>query len=204
MDYVNDAVGVKEMTCIIGMATNNVVHMVADSMMVSRDEQLPASEPKMWIDGELLIGATGDLREVQVVRNMCKFPPHILDISDLEYLVRYVVPEIERALKESGIYKTDDHDRIWHTTLLVGFNGGLYEIDCDLAVLGHVNGFFAIGSGYPYAMGAYAILSDETWCDAQLLSPETRLRACMDVVLRFITCVGPPVVYMALEGVGNK
>ena len=72
-------------------------------------------------------------------------------------MINKVVPSLKATLVESGIdfgKSSNDSDDKFELSLLVAVNGTIFEIDSDFAVGMNSTGYYGIGSGGDYAVGA--------------------------------------------------
>jgi ATP-dependent protease HslVU (ClpYQ) peptidase subunit len=74
-----------------------------------------------------------------------------------EFAINKVVPTLKAALVEAGVdvnKSSNDDDDKFELNLLIAINGTILEIDSDFAVGMNSTGFYGIGSGGDYAVGA--------------------------------------------------
>jgi ATP-dependent protease HslVU (ClpYQ) peptidase subunit len=71
------------------------VVMAADSQTTSGFERLHLSRTKLWIDGQYLIGASGTLRDAQVIQHHVRLPKYRPDEhTDIE---QFMVTEVSTS-----------------------------------------------------------------------------------------------------------
>jgi ATP-dependent protease HslVU (ClpYQ) peptidase subunit len=72
-------------------------------------------------------------------------------------MINKVVPTLKLTLTLAGIElskSSDDSGNKFELSLLIAVNGTIFEIDSDFAVGMNSTGFYGIGSGGDYAVGA--------------------------------------------------
>jgi ATP-dependent protease HslVU (ClpYQ) peptidase subunit len=72
-------------------------------------------------------------------------------------MINKVVPMLKLTLTLAGIElskSSDDSGNKFELSLLIAVNGTIFEIDSDFAVGMNSTGFYGIGSGGDYAVGA--------------------------------------------------
>jgi len=77
-------------------------------------------------------------------------------------MINKVIPSLKQLLVDSGILDSKPSDKEFELYILIGINGSIFEIDSDLAVSRSNMGYYAIGTGGDYALGAlYAGVTPE-------------------------------------------
>ncbi len=148
------------MTTIIGVEYSNHAVVLADSRVVGESKIYNHPDMvKVVNNGNFIIGAAGDVRALQVVLHTWKPPvPLAKDKLDLfTFMIAKVVPSLKQLLTESGVLdskSSDDKDSNFELQLIIAVNGQLFEIDSDFAISRNDNGYYGIGSGGDYALGA--------------------------------------------------
>lgn len=142
------------MTCIAGIARDNIVYMAADSRaMDERGEIMHLVHPKITrfrVGQEtLLIGFCGVPRLQQVIE--------LIDMSDYEldgrsdYLdICEIVEAFRDELVGAGLAGIVDG---MNGAFLIGYHGKLFHIDGDFSVCENTGDYDAVGSGAPFALG---------------------------------------------------
>ena len=147
------------MTTIVGVENADGCVIASDSRVAEGGKVY--THPKMIkaIErGSYIIGGAGDYRALQVVLHGWQ-PPLVSAKAKqnlYEFVINKVAPSLKTILSEAGIEftKPSDSDEKFELNLLIGINGSLFEIDSDFAVAMNDSGFYAIGSGGDYALGA--------------------------------------------------
>jgi ATP-dependent protease HslVU (ClpYQ) peptidase subunit len=153
------------MTTIIGVEYANRCVILGDSRIVG-DSKI-YSHPdmvKVVTNGNYLVGVAGDVRALQVVLHTWK-PPAFLakDRTNVfQFMVNKVAPSLKQLLTDAGLLDSKSLDKDFEINIIVGLNGSLFEIDSDFAVSRNLDGYYAIGTGGDFALGAlYAGVTPE-------------------------------------------
>ena len=145
------------MTTIIGVEYANRCVVLGDSRVVG-DSKI-YSHPdmvKVVTNGNYLVGVAGDVRALQVVLHTWK-PPAFLakDRTNIfQFMVNKVAPSLKQLLTDAGLLDSKSPDKDFEINIIVGLNGSLFEIDSDFAVSRSDSGYYGIGTGGDYALGA--------------------------------------------------
>ena len=123
--------------------------MIADTL-VSADNAT-YKDPRMskiTESGQYLIGVAGDVGVCNIINHIWKPPaPTVKDKDLFKFVITKVVPTLKSVLDNNA--KKD-----YEFQMLIALKGQVFEVDDDLATTVHQEGFYAIGSGGDYAMGA--------------------------------------------------
>jgi ATP-dependent protease HslVU (ClpYQ) peptidase subunit len=147
------------MTTIVGVENADGCVIASDSRVAEGGKVY--THPKMVkaIErGSYIIAGAGDYRALQVALHVWQ-PPVVSAKAKqnlYEFVINKVAPSLKTTLSEAGIEftKPSDSDDKFELQLIIGINGSLFEIDSDFAVAMNSTGFYAIGSGGDYALGA--------------------------------------------------
>ena len=145
------------MTTIIGVEYANRCVVLGDSRVVG-DSKI-YSHPdmvKVITNGNYLVGVAGDVRALQVVLHTWK-PPAFLakDRTNIfQFMVNKVAPSLKQLLTDAGLLDSKSPDKDFEINIIVGLNGSLFEIDSDFAVSRSDSGYYGLGTGGDYALGA--------------------------------------------------
>jgi len=155
------------MTTIIGVENNDKSVIVADSR-VTDDGGKIYSHPvmrKIARRGALLIAGAGEVAPCDVAQNI--WVPPVFSAKDKKdayhYMIVKAMPSLRKCLIENGYNFDEPHDKNkdgLRFQFLIAVGGELFDIDQDLAVMKSAEGFYAIGSGGAYALGALYAGSD--------------------------------------------
>jgi ATP-dependent protease HslVU (ClpYQ) peptidase subunit len=145
------------MTTIIGVEYANRCVVLGDSRVVG-DSKI-YSHPdmvKVVTNGNYLVGVAGDVRALQVVLHTWKPPAFLVkDKTNIfQFMVNKVAPSLKQLLIDAGLLDSKSPDKDFEINIIVGLNGSLFEIDSDFAVSRSDSGYYGIGTGGDYALGA--------------------------------------------------
>lgn len=133
------------MTCIVGLEHEGKVYLAGDIQGTGGNHKVTHTEPKVFIKGEVGFGYTTSYRFGQILQHVLNTPVAPAKEDVYKWLVSTLVPDIRKALKDSG-YETGG-------TCLIAVKGQLWELQDDFSVLRSTEGFTAIGSGHEFAKG---------------------------------------------------
>lgn len=167
------------MTCIVGITDGNTVYMGADRGASDNEAILSLARPKVFVNGDWLIGYSGSMGNGQLLQFLTL--PAVAEDDDVFKLLRFdVVEELKSAIDTYGNDNVEDN-----TDLLIGCKGRLFEItigDWGVAEVLET----AIGSGGSFALGSlYTSLYHN-------YSIEERLTHALNAAITYSpTCQGP-------------
>lgn len=186
------------MTVIIGIEDpdNGRVIMFADSGIFHADHGAVLSTPKIWRDGDWIVGMAGSWKDSRLLRQT-KLPMLALDASELE-VADAVAEWNERAVQRTGelhttIRAADNTAALDTPSILVARNSLLFDVE-DCAVMRTGDGWQSAGM-WTYASGALSAL------DAiEGLTQFERGARAMKAVERVTINVICPVRWLATDG----
>jgi ATP-dependent protease HslVU (ClpYQ) peptidase subunit len=171
------------MTCIVGLIDGNRVWMGGDSAGVSGLNITVRSDPKVFHNGEFLIGFTSSFRMGQLLAFSLKPPARPEGKDVFPYMVTDFVDAVRSCLKEGG-YAQKSNDAEQGGSFLVGYQGRLFSIQSDYQVAETTRGYHAIGCGSDYALGSIATSVGQP--------PEQRVRTALECAELFNAGVRAP------------
>jgi ATP-dependent protease HslVU (ClpYQ) peptidase subunit len=177
------------MTCVVGVAHGGKVYMGADSQGSSGWDKREVLYPKVFNVGQFLIGFTTSFRMGQLLQYQLEVKPQGNE-DDYAYMVTAFVESVRELLKNSGWAKVENNQEEGGN-FLVGYKGRLYEIQTDMSVLEHADGFDAVGCGRKYALAAVVALKDK--------DPRVRIYQALEIAELFSNGVGGPFVVLGQE-----
>lgn len=165
------------MTCIVGIEHDGNVWIGGDALaMDSNDGDVTTlAHPKIFmlpggLPGGFVVGHTGGIRGQQALRygidwNAVLGAPMwservIPDDRVMHFLCTAFVSAVIKAYRDFGVAVTRDGQEKGEPFLL-GFQGKLYEVEDEFAVIRHVRPYAVVGCGRKYALGALAVLDDQ-------------------------------------------
>jgi len=184
------------MTVIVGLVSDNKVYIGADSAIECNGTQRISVEPKVFIRHGMLFGSTGDMRTPQLIQ-------HVMTLREKNYLETtyqymhnvFIVALRECLYKNGAIERLNGKDRMY-STLMVGYEGSLFTVYNDFAVVESVPGYDAIGSGEQFALGSLFTTSNkaEVLQDGAKMqyNPTTRVMLALEAAAINNSFVTPP------------
>ena len=163
------------MSLVVAIKENGKVYVGADSQVTRGGTRSTLKNPnnyKIWQVGNTpacLMAHVGNVRDANIVRLMDDL---VTDYDVYQnrvgyrYVVKQVVPEIVKALREAGYLKDDKYLEHTESRYLFIYKDQLFLINTDGCVL-EIDDYAAIGSGEDQAIGS--LLSSEGE------DPETRI-----------------------------
>ncbi len=95
------------MTCIAGLVRDGRVYIGGDSAAVAGSTLFVRGDPKVFLNGEFIMGFSHSFRMGQILRY--GFTPPKVDGADLDfYMVTRFVNELRRTLNSHGQAKTEN------------------------------------------------------------------------------------------------
>lgn len=177
------------MTCIVGYLDkeSDKVTMGADSAGVAGMDITIRKDPKIFRNGEFIIGCTSSFRMIQLLRFSFK-PPERKCWDVYEYMCTDFINEVRKCFKDGGFlqkYKEGDEGG---GTFLVAYKNRLFEIEGDFQVGENLNGMACVGCGADFAIGSL-YTSENTD-----LSPEKRVLKALEAAAFFSAGVSEPFI----------
>ena len=173
------------LTVICAISENGKVWMGGDSAGVGGLSLSVRKDPKVFINGDFIIGYTTSFRMGQLLQYSLHPPEMVKGEDGMAYMVRRFIPAVKDCLKGGGFQSTQnsvDEGGVF----LVGFHGELYEIQSDYQVSRVVQQYDACGCGYQIALGSLHTT------DGYQLSPKERLMMALNAAEAFSAGVRGP------------
>lgn len=141
------------MTTIVGLSKNGTVILGADSQVSDGDR--PNNHKRMekiTRNNGYLIAGSGDAQPCDIIQHIFIPPvPTITERKDLyKFMITKFVPAMRDCLEENE-YKVDKDSGF---SMLIAFDGELFDIGDDYSVLLNNDGIYGVGNGSKYAIGA--------------------------------------------------
>jgi ATP-dependent protease HslVU (ClpYQ) peptidase subunit len=148
------------MTTIVGVQLEHGCVIVSDSRIAAGGKVYTHTDMVKAVErGSYIISGAGDYRALQVVLH--GWTPPLVTVKAktnlYEFMINKVIPSLKATLTEAGVdfgKSSNDSDDKFDLSLLIAVNGTLFEIDPEFAVGMNSTGFYGIGSGGDYAVGA--------------------------------------------------
>lgn len=171
------------MTCIVGLVDGKEVWMGGDSAGVAGLDISLRADPKVFHNGNFLVGFTSSFRMGQLLRFRLAPPPRRPDQDLYHYMVCDFVEAVRLCLREGGFaHRSNDVET--GGFFLVATEGRLFSIQDDYQVSEFSRGYHAIGCGAAYALGSLYSSRD--------LPAETRVRRALETAEHFSGGVRAP------------
>lgn len=164
------------MTAIAGFVQGAHVYMGCDSAITAGDIRCRTTEPKIWRQGNILIGAAGDGRCIQLIRNYWKpLPTHDL----FDFIIQEGVVELQSILKAHRA------PTVGEVELLIATKSRLVSVDPWWHVMERPDKIDAVGSGGQVALASLLTSSNKT-------APKIRLRKALEISASLVNSVEGP------------
>lgn len=179
------------MTCIVGLVDEGKVYMGADSAGVSGSDLRVRKDPKVFRNGDFLIGFTSSFRMGQLLRYGLEVPVATRGsyIDTYEFMVREFVTAVRTCLKGGGCASKRDEVESGGQ-FLVGYEGRLFDIEEDYQVAEYVTPYAAVGDGVNYALGSLYSTSGMGY------RASDRLKTALNAAEEFCSSIRRPFVVM--------
>lgn len=174
------------MTCIVGVVDEGRVFIGADSMAGNTATYLvtPRVQPKVFRNGEMLIGYTTSFRMGQLLQYSFKPPVRRQDQDVSEFFCVDVVNALRDCFKEAG-FAGKQNEREEGGVFLVGYEGRLFVIESDYQV-GEYAEYMAVGCGESLAIGSLASTVGRKGADRATKALEAAAKHCAFVCGPFV------------------
>ena len=177
------------MTCIVGYLDKKKkrVTMGADSVGSAGHQVVIRKDPKIFRNGDFIIGCTSSFRMIQLLRFSFK-PPEVKCKDIYEYMCTDFVNAVRACFKEGGYLQKDKEGDEKGGAFLVAYKDRLFEIECDFQVGENLNGLASVGCGSDFALGS--LFSTEK----TNLSPKDMVLKALESAAFFSGAVGKPFI----------
>lgn len=162
------------MTTIVGIQGDGYAVIGTDTRISSFDHKgnayqythLGAGSSKIAnVSNRYLIGAAGDVRAINLLHHAFHppIPPTTLKGKKLDtFITTKIIPNLRELFDEHGYSapetKESTHIAEHDSTLILAVNATIYVIEGDYSWTPDNNGYYAIGTGSSYALGALTAL----------------------------------------------
>ena len=146
------------MTTIVGLCKNGQVILGADSQVTDGDRiNNSLVMEKITKNNGYLIAGSGDSTPCDILQHI--FVPPVPTVAERKNLYKFMitkfVPKMRDCLEENG-YKAVPNDDSGFS-MLIAFDGELFDIGDDFSVLLNDTGIYGVGNGSKYAIGALSV-----------------------------------------------
>lgn len=159
------------MTTIIGLVHAGKAYMGCDSQTTHGWAKTirPEKDQKIIRRDGFLIGCSGNTRLIDLVKAQLQIP------SDA--CIPALVEAMRKCFDEHGFLKKDSPQEFDGGCLVI-CNGELHHIANDFSTSTYADGFYAIGTGSDFALGALAVLDFRR-------NPKKTIRRALEVAAKF-------------------
>lgn len=140
------------MTCIVGLVDKEKVFIGGDSASSSASNVFVRKDPKVFKNGEFIIGCTSSFRMIQLLRYTLK-PPEVGSKEIYEYMCTDFINAVRQCFRCGGYSRKIDEVEEGGF-FLVGYKDRLFRIEEDFQVGETLNGMDAVGCGGDFALGS--------------------------------------------------
>lgn len=145
------------MTTIVGIQLADRALIYADNQVTSSNRKYNhKAMTKITKRGDWHIAGAGEVAALDIAHHIWTPPtPTTKDIKNLyHFVIAKVMPSLRECLANNGWdFKLETEDA-YRFRLLLMCKGEIFEIDDDLSVCLRDDGFYGIGSGHEFALGA--------------------------------------------------
>jgi ATP-dependent protease HslVU (ClpYQ) peptidase subunit len=143
------------MTTIVGVCKNGTVTLGADSQVSDGDRPNNSlTMEKITKNNGYLIAGSGDSTPCDILQHI--FIPPVPTVAERKNMYKFMitkfVPAMRECLEDNG-YKADPKEDSGFS-MLIAFDGELFDIGDDFSVLLNDDGIYGVGNGSKYAIGA--------------------------------------------------
>ena len=149
------------MTTIIGVQYDDKAVLLADNQVTDDSGRIYRHPDmvKMVERGDFVIAGSGEVSPCDIAQHLWVPPkPTPKDKQDIyHFMIAKAMPSLRKCLSENGYNFDEPHDKAkdgLRFQFLIACCGEIFDVDQDLAVMRDVTGYYAVGSGAPYALGA--------------------------------------------------
>lgn len=184
------------MTCIIALKEGNKIYMGADSYVTYESGySFPTNEPKIFQREDMLIGAAGSARVVQLIKYGVGFPDRAVGQDTMDYLTNNVCSTLWKAFSEYQPLREPNGFPYFNCQMIVAIDGKLFEIGSDFSAISSASNYICAGGGAHYAYGAmYATRFEEV-----PMEPIKRIKLALAAAGEHCYHVGPPYYVYTLD-----
>ena len=143
------------MTCIAGLVEDKIVYIGGDSAATNGWGLTILKEPKVFRNGDFLIGCSGSARMITLLRHSLVPPKQEEDEDTMLFMATRFIDAVRDCLKNGGLAKrVDEQESMGDSYFLVGYKGQLFCVYNDYHISEALCNYDAIGSGDDAALGS--------------------------------------------------
>ena len=185
------------MSVVVGIIEGNKIYMGADSAGTAPEtlDQVSCVTRKIYKEGEMLIGTVGSFRGIQLVQNYLDIEGRgelVPEATSYE-IVSGIVEDMRKIFIDYGYTKiVDGRENGGH--FLIGYRGMLFLVQPEYDITIPAYPYYAIGNGDTAAFGVLYATQE------MAMSPEYRLKVCLEAAEQFNAAVRAPWVIDSVGG----
>jgi ATP-dependent protease HslVU (ClpYQ) peptidase subunit len=149
------------MTTIIGVEYKDKSVLIADNQVTDESGRIyrHPQMAKITQRGDFLIAGSGEVSPCDIAQHIWN-PPKLTakESKDIyHFMISKAMPSLRKCLSDNGYDFNEDHDKSkegLRFQFLIVCGGEIFDVDQDLAVMRSMDGFYAVGSGASFALGA--------------------------------------------------
>ena len=149
------------MTTIIGVQYDDRAVIIADNRVTDDNGRVYRHPEMVKIveRGDYLIAGSGEVSPCDIAQHIWQPPkPTSKDRQDVyHFMISKAMPDLRKCLTDNGYNFDEPHDKAkdgLRFQFLIACGGELFDVDQDLAVMRDSSGFYGVGSGAQFALGA--------------------------------------------------
>ncbi len=173
------------MTCIVGFIDNKNKKVIigGDSAAVTSGGSYDITirkDPKVFKNGDFIIGCTTSFRMIQLLR--FSFKPPEINVDDIyRYMCTDFINEVRNCFKNGGFEGGGD--------FIVGYKDRMFTVYDDFQVAEDLLGVSSVGCGSPYALGAiYSLIKSNK-------QPQDKVKFALETASLFSAGVEKPFIF---------
>jgi ATP-dependent protease HslVU (ClpYQ) peptidase subunit len=177
------------MTCVVGVIHNNKVHMACDTAASDNESGSihRRKDAKVFMVDEYLIGFSNSYRMGQILQH--DFNPPRPPKRNLERSMAIdFVDAVYECLSKNNFIIDKDSENV--SDLIIGVHGRIFVMDTDFSIGEYYDKYFAIGSGYQFALGSLHSTK-------HIKNPRTRMTKALETAAEYTMSVRPPFLYLS-------
>jgi ATP-dependent protease HslVU (ClpYQ) peptidase subunit len=144
------------MTTIVALVKNGSVIMGADTQVTDDDRRNNhIGMEKITKNNGYLIAGSGDSTPCDILQHIFEPPvPTVAERKNLyKFMITKFVPAMRECLQENS-WKPDPDDKDSGFSMIIAFDGEVFDIGDDFSVLLNGDGIYGVGNGSKFAVGA--------------------------------------------------
>ena len=146
------------MTTIIAVQGKDGVRFGADAQVTAGNGRVARHTQMVKISerGAYVIAGSGECAPCDIAQHIWEPPvPKATDYNDLyHFMIAKVIPSLKACFKEQEYKWNEPDDDETKFAFLIAVGGQVFEVADDMSVMLDGNGFYGVGSGSSYAIGA--------------------------------------------------